>query len=523
VKHYETIVINIADKKNLFMKLWRNIIDLYAKKRIELLLFMLLIGVYAYTFPRWADPNQNSRLNMVVAVVEDGTFRIDPYVSNTVDYAKVGDHYYSDKAPGVAFLGIPVYAVMKVFLDLPLTQGVMEMLGNNAAFQATLLEGGSGILLQKVRFAIAQIVLSFLFSAVPTALIGILLYRLSARFTARTWIRVGVVLIYGLLTPVFAYAGAFYGHQLSTALIFGVFYLAWVHASRFTPAKAVVSGLCLAYSVVTEYPAALLAGVVFLYLAYRLFQNRALIQMSWVIGAGLLVAAGWMAYNTAVFGGPLELGYGYSELWTDQHETGFMSLTMPHWNAVWGITFSPFRGLFYYSPILLLAIPGIIYWWRSGQYRLELLTAVSSIVIMFLFNASSSMWWGGFAIGPRYMLPMLPFLTIPLFFALEKLSGSIVLRGVLALLSAWSFIAVWGITLGGQAFPPDTIQNPLFEYALPFWQSGQVARNFGTILGFKGVISLIPLFLFLGIVFWLIFRVPRFYFSRYFVREKVKS
>jgi hypothetical protein len=88
------------------MNLWRTIIDQYTKKRIELLLFLLLISVYAYTFPRWADPNQNSRLNMVVAVVEDGTFRIDPYVSNTVDYAKVGDHYYSDKAPGVAFLGI---------------------------------------------------------------------------------------------------------------------------------------------------------------------------------------------------------------------------------------------------------------------------------------------------------------------------------------------------------------------------------------------------------------------------------
>jgi hypothetical protein len=89
------------------MKKRRTIVEKFAKKRIELLLFLLLIGVYAYTFPRWADPNQNSRLNMVVAVVEDGTFRIDPYVSNTVDYAKVGDHYYSDKAPGAAFLGIP--------------------------------------------------------------------------------------------------------------------------------------------------------------------------------------------------------------------------------------------------------------------------------------------------------------------------------------------------------------------------------------------------------------------------------
>ncbi|MEZ4640043.1 MAG: hypothetical protein R2856_34645 [Caldilineaceae bacterium] len=64
------------------------------------MLVLILLACTGYVFPRWADPNQNSRLNMVVAVVDDGSLRIDEYVSNTVDYAKVGDHYYSDKAPG---------------------------------------------------------------------------------------------------------------------------------------------------------------------------------------------------------------------------------------------------------------------------------------------------------------------------------------------------------------------------------------------------------------------------------------
>ena len=34
-------------------------------------LFLLLLMCTSYTLPRWADPNQNSRLDMVVAVVED--------------------------------------------------------------------------------------------------------------------------------------------------------------------------------------------------------------------------------------------------------------------------------------------------------------------------------------------------------------------------------------------------------------------------------------------------------------------
>ncbi|MEZ4640045.1 MAG: hypothetical protein R2856_34655 [Caldilineaceae bacterium] len=37
----------------------------------------------------------------------------------------------------------------------------------------------------------------------------------------------------------------------------------------------------------------------------------------------------WMAYNNHVFGGPVELGYSYSELWVDQHHDGFMSLSAP--------------------------------------------------------------------------------------------------------------------------------------------------------------------------------------------------
>jgi hypothetical protein len=90
---------------------------------VELVLFFMLLISFIYTFPRWADPNQNSRLNMVFAVVEDGTFQIDRYVENTVDYAKVGEHYYSDKAPGTAFLGIPIYAGLKVFLDSPFWKG----------------------------------------------------------------------------------------------------------------------------------------------------------------------------------------------------------------------------------------------------------------------------------------------------------------------------------------------------------------------------------------------------------------
>jgi hypothetical protein len=478
-------------------KIWR----LSQDQLHQLALFLVLLGCYSYTFPRWADPNQNSRLDMVVAVVEDGTFQIDKYVENTVDYAKVGDHYYySDKAPGAAFLGIPVYAGLKLVLDLPVMDGLMAKLSNNAAFKATLREDGSGIVEQKVRFALAQVVITFVVAVLPSALLGVLLYRALARFTPNIWLRVGVVLAYGLLTPAFAYAGAFYGHQLSTALLFGAFYLIFMGEKRLPTASLLVVGLLLGYSVMTEYPTLLMAGILYLYAFYRLYRLGQWLRIGWVTLTGVLIAIVWMGYNTAIFGGPLELGYSHSELWQDQHHTGFMSLTLPYWEAIWGITFGAFRGLFVLSPFLLLAIPGFVLWYRSGEHRPEFWVALSSVATIFWFNSSSIMWWGGFAIGPRYLLPMLPFLALAIIFGLRQWVRQRWFQGLVIVLCSWSFITTWGLTLAEQAFPSDTIRNPLLEYAWPNWQAGNIARNVGTILGFRGLWSLLPLLVSLTII-----------------------
>jgi hypothetical protein len=464
----------------------------YKRHQIEICLFLTLLICYVYFFPRWADWNQNSRLDLVMAVVDSGTFAIDEYYQNTGDYAYYNGHYYSDKAPGTAFLGIPVYAALKGFLDLPIMDGVMNRLASNEALKATLREEGTGLLEHKVRFAIAQTVLTLVASALPTALIGVLMYRLLAQFIARPWPRIGVVLGYGLLTPAFAYAGAFYGHQLSAACLFTAFYLVFMGTKSLPTHSLLAVGLLLGYSVITEYPSILIVGILCLYTLCRLSDWR---RIGWVVLPGALIAAGWMTYNTAIFDSPFELGYSYSELWVEQHHTGFMSLTRPHWEVIWGITFSPFRGLFVLSPLLLLAVPGFILWWRSGQYRIELWVNLVSVLAMFLFNSSSIMWWGGFAVGPRYLLPMLPFMALPIVFVFSEWGNRMWMRVLSVVLFAWSLIATWGLTLAEQAFPPETFRNPLVEYAWPNWQTGNIARNLGMFLHLPGVLSLLPLLL----------------------------
>lgn len=468
-----------------------------AERRASVLLFLTALIAYAYFFPRWADPNQNSRLNMVVAVVDDGTFKIDRYVSNTVDYAKIDGHYYSDKAPGVAWMGIPIYAGLRLLLDLPVLSRLTERLSSSEAFKATLREEGSGVRVDKVRFAIAQIVLSMVTNALPTALTVVMVFLLLGRWAGGAFSPVGgraaVALSYGLLTPAFAYANAFYGHQLSAALLFGAFF--WLQmrgAARLSALAALGIGMLLGYSVVTEFPAVLVAAALWVYAAWMLLRAKRPLMIVPMTAGVLLCAVALMIYNNALFGGPLKLGYGSSELWQKQHGAGFMSLTMPHWDAIWGITFGAFRGLLLLSPVLALGVPGLVAWWRGGGHRAELAVVGWASATMFLFNASSIMWWGGFAIGPRYVLPGLPFFALALAFVWCRPHARWV-KALSVILMLWSLVATWGLTLADQAFPPDNLYNPLVEYAVPNWIAGNIARNLGTIAGLKGVASLLPL------------------------------
>jgi branched-subunit amino acid ABC-type transport system permease component len=140
-----------------------------------------------------------------------------------------------------------------------------------------------------------------------------------------------------------------------------------------------------------------------------------------------------------------------------------------------------------------MAFPGFWLWWKSGERRAEFFVAAASTLSIFLFNSSSIMWWGGFSIGPRYLLPMMPFMALPIIFIFREWMDRVWVRVAVAALSFWSLVATWGLTLAEQAFPSDTIRNPLAAYALPNWLAGNIARNLGTILGFKGVSSLLPL------------------------------
>jgi hypothetical protein len=464
--------------------------------RRPLLLFALLLICYAYTLPRWSDWNQNSRLNLVLAMVEERTVRIDSYVANTGDYALYNGHAYTDKPPGLSFIALPAYYILQPIIDTPLVRERLERIGSSAAFGATLNEQGTGLRSDKIRFALVQYVLTLVAVATPAALLGVLFYAALLRLGLNSTLAGFGALAYGLATPALPYSGNFYSHQLVAALLFGAFFVAWPPAEPALTKRRFIApllcGLLLGWAVISEYPVAPAAAMIGLY---------ALLRRGWgwavplVIGGaipGLLL----ISYDLAAFGTILPVGYAYSALWQEQHQTGFMSLTYPQPEAIWGLFFSIFRGLFVRAPWLLFALAGYILWWRSQRLRLEWWVLVLVPFSIGLIYSSSGMWWGGYGVGPRYIVPMLPFLALIASWWLSQQQQRFIRLAAIGA-TGLSALLIWAETNAGQLFPPDTFRNPWVEYVLPAWREGNIARNLGMALGLDGLWSLVPLLIML--------------------------
>jgi hypothetical protein len=434
------------------------------------------------------NSNVISRIGLTLGIVQRHALTIGPLADYTLDQATVDGVAYSDKAPGLSFLAVPI----TLLIDGMLTAQV-DRPGPNLAvitYCATL-----GTVSTIAAFAVVA------------------LYRWSRSRNASHTASLMAALILGFATPFWGWATVFFGHAASGGLLLlGFAGLSTAiqqtpkHASepeRQTlaisenpaPRRAFLSGLALGAAFVVEFPAGPAVAIIGICCAVQAFAStdrwKLLTRAFLPAAAGLAIAlAPLLAYNQAAFGSPWKIGYMTVQGFPGM-QTGLFGISRPDPKVIVALLFGWNRGLFPLSPVLALFPLAIAACLHDRSWRLAAVTSTLIAAWYLAMNAGYSYWNGGDSTGPRHIVSALPFIALPLAHLWDASRRP--LRSLLVLLLIVSVITSLACVSVDMWISP-TIVRPLQDSLLPRFLDGDLPRTLTTrLFGWHGALALLPL------------------------------
>jgi hypothetical protein len=453
---------------------------------------IILLGVtlfctygYFYQSNGW---NQDSRFDMVRAIVERGTLKITAYHHNTGDKSRVGSEYFSDKAPGHALLAVPFVATARLG---------MKLAGADPVSPSALMW---------------LLYLSSLMTAALPATLAVLGFLwLARRLGASDGAALFGGLVLGVGTPLFSYATVFWVHALAAALLLGSLIAAVALRDQGSRRRdwllSIGLGLSAGWATISEYPAAitavLVSGLALLHVRGSGWPR--MLRLAGGIAAGALPCLGvLMAYNLATFGSPFSIGY--------QHQVNFAPVSelfkLPNGNNLGLSLFGEYRGLLLLSPVLVAAPLGLGMLMLEPPYHRGMIDqpggwkAVATFcwvvpAYYFLLNSSYAGWFGGWCYGPRNVASGLALLALGLSILWTRTGWFMRVPLLLAGIYGMAF-AVLAASVTAQ--PSASIVSPIAKL---WWANFKVGKlslfpgswNWGHRFGLTGLRSLVPLLL----------------------------
>lgn len=450
------------------------------------IVFFLCFFSSAYFF-QGPSANVNSRFDMALALVEDNTLHIDKYHKNTPDKAFHEGHYYSDKAPGLAFLeAVPLALVHPFFSN----------------FQKP----------QKFYFQLYAVSLVF---ALFTGFTGLLFFRFALEILSedQSFLALTLTLLCFLATLIYPYSTLLFSHQIAGNFLFISFYYL-----RKLNQLSLCSHLSLAffisYGCLIEYTCAPWFLIFYIYLLSKSWDKLYPQKFFLSLIPASLVFLLFAFYNTQAFGGIWQIGYGFlaSHEFATGMGQGFFGIKIPQPSVMAQLTFSAYRGLFYYNPVLLFSFVSI-YFVRKQPEILKIVCFCYAVFFYFLLlNSAYTFWNGGSAFGPRHLVPSLILLCLPMLY-LPKKWLTHPLFWILGMLGYFYMFVTTSVFVIIDEVDP----QPFWNYIFPFFCDAKLSLgggyplieifnhgrlhpkwysfNAGELLGLQGLNSLLPLLL----------------------------
>lgn len=226
-------------------------------------------------------------------------------------------------------------------------------------------------------------VLPALFTAATVALVALISLQLGSTFQAAR--RASLCFAWGTIAMV--YARTFYADPLLSLLVAAGIYFVLVRTNR----TILLAALIALLAVLAKPTGIFLAPALSAYLLLKKTPVR--LSLLPALGGGLGVLL-YFVYNFVRFANPLTFG----QPWV------FSFSAIPQ--GIAGLLVSPGRGIIWYSPVVLLAIPAIRKAWKTKPIEVLL---IAGLFLGFLgLHSFYENWHGGWSWGPRYLLPTLP-------------------------------------------------------------------------------------------------------------------
>jgi len=280
-------------------------------------------------------------------------------------------------------------------------------------------------------------------------------------------------------TFLWIFAGTFFGHA------FAGFLLVLAHRYAFRWKRPVMAGCLLGAAFLTEFPTAL--GLPAFLLAmfgdtqagsdwrHRL---RATIGPALRLTAGFVAVAMWiLPYNAAITGDPWTMVYTYvaePAFAPMRTNLGFRFSSMAE--GLWGLLFSPARGLFVFAPIGLVVFASGRRWFRALRRHTRMPGSATYFAASLLLFSSYYLWSGGGSYGPRHLIPafMLAVAELaPVVARDERDARPWVWRTVIVSAAIVGILPALADKLTLQYVLPDWYHEPLTELVFPAFWAGQ--------------------------------------------------
>ena len=451
----------------------------------------LAVGALSPWFPGIGSGNEQSRIYLTEALLVDGTVAIDGAMARhgqTGDKSVRAGRHYSDKAPGTSLVALPAVALYRAMVATPTLAGQLRAARIAASVLPTLL--------------LLWVLLGWLREVVDGG-------------TARALV---VACALGSLGT--TYGTLLFGHQLAAVCVL----LAFLSTRRLragpvgaplgapVQAAAVSAGFFAGLAVLTEYTTVLYMlpiGVAFVWWSRR---RPALVALA-LAGAALPIAT-LLLYHQAAFGHPLRTGYDFlvNPYFAGLHTAGWRGFGWPRFERL-GVHFlSPRKGLFFYAPWLVLAVPGVWALWRGraksgvpgtpgaptpGDTPVVLGVVLISVLALLAMPNDH----GGWTLGQRYLTGAVPWLAWLVAAALGRWPRlrPVFVAGVLVAL------VLTGLATAVFPFYPEHGQHPTMQFGLVFARAGVDGGSLWQVLGLGSLLgaSLVAGAAALGLVWWL--------------------